>query len=124
MNIRIISLICLVFLNSCTHENSMMEEMVDPMNVGLCDSGPFNYENDIAPIISMNCAIADGCHSGNHSWGNFTTYNGIVEKIESGDFMTRVSGGTMPPDYTEGPYPMDSCNRQILIAWVEEGYPF
>lgn len=108
---------------SCTHDPTATVDQDMESQIDSCYPDLINFVDVVQPIIATNCAIEEACHSGDNSWGNFTTYSGIVEKIETGAFVSRVAGGTMPPDYTDGPYPLDTCSRQILLLWIEQGFP-
>lgn len=84
-----------------------------------CDT--MSYTNDIAPIISANCSTTPGCHITGFTNGDFTSYGGIIPKIQSGAFFNRVLGPSRDmPD--GGPVLADSL-VQKLQCWINQGYP-
>jgi len=86
-----------------------------------CENITATYADDIRPIIDASCAIS-GCHvPGGEGSGDFEDYNGIKEKADSGNLMTRVVVlGDMPPANSTGPVPT-AMQRNLIRCWIEDG---
>lgn len=89
-----------------------------------------SYDTGVKEIIDASCAYA-GCHNGAGSGpGNYTTYDGLSNILNSGLFSTRVfelkdnPDIGMPPDYaTGGPVDLTDAELTILMDWVDSGAP-
>lgn len=85
--------------------------------VTLCDTVNSDYTTDISPLINNSCNLS-GCHGMGSSNGDFTTYNGVKAKVNSGAFENRViTIKDMPP----GGLPDSSFYK--LKCWIERGAP-
>lgn len=81
-----------------------------------CDLLAVSYNDNIAPIISTACSIA-GCHVAGFEWGDFTSYEGLKEKAESGRLWLLVGVvKSMPPQNSL--FPEDLA---LLKCWLDEG---
>jgi hypothetical protein len=81
---RIIYALLFTVLIACNNE-----EQLDDCNI------TYSYETDVKSIISLKCGSA-GCHNSEFG-GDFSTYEGVYEKVNSGTFYTELDEGTMPP---------------------------
>ena len=104
-----------LFITSCTNE---VFELPPREPIDACDTLNITYQNKVKQIIDLNCATS-GCHDVNSGSGNFTNFNGLKPKLESGFFRSRVlRDKNMPPS---GPLPQKTLDD--LKCWLEKGYP-
>lgn len=88
----------------------------DTTIVNRCDTLNISYQNTVKKIIDDNCVA---CHNQNAAYGDFTTYNGLKPKLESGFFRSRVlRDKDMPPS---GPLPQNILDD--LSCWLDNNYP-
>ena len=89
-----------------------------------CDTTTITtYTNYVASILATNCNLS-GCHDNGSGNGDFTTYAGIMLKVNSGAFKTRVLDlKDMPASYSSGPTVLDDCTLFRLKRWIEAGSP-
>ena len=81
-----------------------------------CSSTPSKYSIDIAPIISTNC-VSSGCHGSGSFHGDFSTYTGVKNSVDAGNFENTVLyKQSMPPS---GPLTKDQ--RQKIYCWIQNG---
>jgi hypothetical protein len=98
-----------LFLISCTFEKA------EPLSVG-CDTSLF-YATDIKPIIDSKCVV---CHnSAGSGTGDFTDFNVLKSKVESGIFKTRVFTLKDMPEASSTP--LTEVELEKLRCWVEQG---
>lgn len=99
-----------------------------------CDILEAAYDINIKAIIDQTCAYS-GCHdgAGGIGPGNYNTYEGLIQDLESGSFASRVitlkdnpSLG-MPPDQSVYPQSqqdtLSSLQLEIITCWLQEGFP-
>ncbi len=80
------------------------------------------YNGYIKQIIETKCATSNACHvTGGDGNGDYTTYSGILEKINSGAFKARVLNLKDMP--TAGSPALDPCEFQKMKDWYEKGAP-
>ena len=111
---------CFLFILSCTNEvfELPLQPTPNDTTVNICDTLNITYQNKVKQIIDLNCATS-GCHDVNSGSGNFTNFNGLKPKLESGFFRSRVlRDKNMPPS---GPLPQKTLDD--LKCWLEKGYP-
>lgn len=114
-NIHILLLLSAFYFASCQTE---VFELPQPPAPDLCDTLIITYQTKVKQIIDANCATS-GCHDANSGSGNFTNFNGLKPKLESGFFRSRVlRDKNMPPS---GPLPQNTLDE--LNCWLEKGYP-
>lgn len=92
------------FLQSCTYDSS--------------DSCTLqrSYQNDIRPLVLNKCAIS-GCHVAGFVPGDFTLYQPLKDKANSGTLkMLVVDIKTMPPDAS-----ISLNQRNMVKCWIEQG---
>ena len=83
-----------------------------------------SYQSDIESIIQTSCAYA-GCHiSGTPGIIDYSTYNGLLQVIESGAFEERVLiQMNMPPMNANGPTSLTEDQKNKIRCWLQQGYP-
>lgn len=92
-----------------------------------CDSLQPTFSVHVRPIIEQSCAYNATCHP------NYVNYNTIVNKINSGSFVSRVFTQAsnpslgMPPDQSVYPESIkDDLTEEelnIIQCWLDEGFP-
>lgn len=100
--------------------------------IASCDEGQFvptdedcsvtpTYTDVMQGIVGEYCAYA-GCHEVGFSFGDYTTYNGMVE-----DFATMkarvIEAQDMPPSYATGPKQLPLDTFRLFNCWINEGFP-
>lgn len=117
---------CLLFIaaaalllsNGCYYDN---EEELYPNS--FCDTVNVTYSGAIEPIIIAKCATP-GCHvAGGSGSGDFTTYAGVIAKIQNnGPFLASVRSSPdaipMPPS---GSTQLRSCEVRKIELWIAAG---
>ncbi len=115
---RISLLILLAFfivLLSCS-DNEPDGPMMDE-----CASTNASFENDVAPIINASCALS-GCHVSGFASGDFTSYSGVKDRVDSGRFEARaIVAMDMPPSNTPGPMSLSVDQLKVLTCWIAAG---
>ena len=114
----LLAIILLPFLfTSCESENK--EELFPKNTSEVCTTDSMSFSIDINPIIAANCAIS-GCHVSGFSEGDFTSYQGIKDKIDNGDKIRErvVIKKDMP---ASGPLP--DCEINKIESWLNAGAP-
>jgi uncharacterized membrane protein len=103
-------LLLLIFVGAgCTNEKAIPTPC----------TGTISYSNDIKQIIDNNCVT---CHSAGNTDGDFTTYEGLKLKAESGSLKNRVVvQKNMPPAGSDSA--MTSLNIQKINCWLLQGAP-
>ena len=76
-----------------------------------------SYADDLNMIIIQNCATSS-CHSSTGSApGDFSTYDGVKQKVDDGSFQFAViEQRIMPPSG-----PLNPCDIHLLQVWIERG---
>ena len=99
----ILAVIAIQIFYSCNHES--------PERV-------IYYQQSVKPIIESSCAVSN-CHVAGFMPGDFTTYEGIREKVVKGSFQQLVIiQRIMPPDI-----PLREEDIQTIDQWIKSGYP-
>lgn len=103
-----------VLLSSCYYD---IESELYPEG---CDTPQIvSYEQDVQPIIDLNCAIS-GCHAlGGEAPMLLVSYEGIKEIIESGDFEFRVFESLEDPMPPSGQ--LGDCDQELILRWINQG---
>lgn len=104
-----------IFTPSCTSDK------LDPVEqAGFCDTLNVTYDFQIKEIMATNCAYV-GCHVSGFSDGDFSTYDGMLSRLNSGEIERRaVTLLDMPPPTSGELSPED---LDILNCWISKGYP-
>lgn len=85
-----------------------------------CDSTQFTYNATIAPMLQNRCGNA-ACHGAGSPFGDFSSYNGVKSKINSGAFADRVLvQKNMPP---LGSPTLSACDYLKISKWIDAGAP-
>ena len=108
----------LFFAGSCTSDQ--LPEIPEPE---FCDTVQVSWQLNIRPIVETYCAYS-GCHDGS-SPGVYTSYEGMVPNLESGQVTERsIIQRDMPPDYANaGLTELPPAELQLLECWINAGYP-
>ena len=97
-----------------------------------CDVIVATYNTNVKGIIGLTCAYS-GCHNGGGSApGNYTTYAGLTNVIQNGNFVSRVidmqdnpSAG-MPPNMeiypTSQQDDLSPDQMEIIQCWIDSGF--
>ena len=85
-----------------------------------CTTLAASFSADVMPIIELTCAIPD-CHVAGFDSGDFTTYEGVKERVDNGSFATRVTNQSMPPSNTLGPESLTDDEIELINCWVDDG---
>lgn len=117
----ILLILSIVGIHACTYDNLDEPEF--------CDTISATYDLNVKAIIDSSCAYA-GCHLNNPAIGDFTSYSGILSRLENGLIEARViiqkddPAIGMPPDYaTNGPKDLTQEQLDIISCWLEAGHP-
>jgi len=82
---------------------------------------------DIKPIIVTYCSDPDhgSCHAaGTLSRPDFSTYDGVKEEVDNGQFEHQVFvTKEMPDPDTDGPKFIHPDDLQALRCWLDDGAP-
>ncbi len=102
--------------SSCYYDK---EETLYP-STSNCDSTQFTYNATIAPLIQARCG-SSACHGSGSSFGDFSTYNGVKAKINTGVFSDRVLVQKNMPPF--GSPMLSSCDYARISKWINSGSP-
>ncbi|MBN8701425.1 MAG: hypothetical protein J0M08_00005 [Bacteroidetes bacterium] len=81
-----------------------------------CSTINSSYKSDIKPIIDANCN-SGGCHNSGSSYGDFTTYKGLLSKSNNGSLNRHVLvDKKMPPSK-----PLSLDDRKKIKCWINSG---
>ena len=95
------------------------EETLYP-SISNCDSTQFTYNATIAPMLQTRCGNA-ACHGAGSPFGDFSTYNGLMAKVNNGSFKSRViDQKNMPP---MGSPTLSACDYSKISKWLNAGAP-
>lgn len=95
----------------CTDDN---EEDLNPENCRIDDN--LTYTDNISKITDGNCATA-GCHDGNNSLVDLSSYTGVSSIAEDGNLeRVVILEQSMPPSG-----PLTQCEQEEIQRWVNEG---
>ncbi len=111
------------FLVNCSND------VLPAPETGDCDALQPTYEKDIKAIIDRSCAYSS-CHL-DSAPGVFTSYEGLLNDLNDGDFSRRVislradESLGMPPNNAPDGRPKDLTEDEINIitCWLEAGFP-
>lgn len=87
-----------------------------PKVVTLCDT--ITYTKTIRPMINKDCV---SCHDANSSYGDFTSFAGLKQKIDNGSFKNRVFDSPANPMPQGAMYTQDKLD--IIKCWLDKGAP-
>lgn len=106
------------------------DQLPEPEPPALCDTLQVSYNLQVKDIIDRNCAFA-GCHVGGTVPGNYTSYANMQPFLTDRDFKNSVidlrndPDRGMPPNWETNPGPKDLTQEEfdIVVCWMEAGYP-
>ena len=103
-----------VLLSSCYYD---IEEDLYPEG---CETPQVvSFEANVQPIVDLNCAVS-GCHvDGGEAPGVLSSYQGVKDFVNSGDFEFRVFNSPddpMPPSGELG-----ECDQELILRWINQG---
>ncbi len=107
---------------SCKHDP------IIPDPIPFCEQASPTYLDSIKAIVDLSCSYT-GCHSAGAGIGDFTTYNGMLSRLDNGKIEERVidmkDDATigMPPSYASGPKDLTDEQIELFKCWFESGYP-
>jgi hypothetical protein len=109
--IKAIWVISLTIHFGCAYDNA--EDLY-----GKPDCGPesVSFSNNIAPLISGNCAIS-GCHVDGLQLPTLENYQQISQNAQA--IKTKTGNGTMPPAGSGKSLTLEEINQ--IACWVESG---
>ena len=99
-----------------------------------CETNTPTYNNEVKEIIAQTCAYS-GCHDGAGGLGpgDYMSYAGILSRLQSGLFASRVIDNAsspttgMPPDASVYPESIqdDLTTEQFetIRCWLQNGFP-
>lgn len=83
-----------------------------------CSSINSSYTSSIKPIIDANCT-ASGCHGAKSPNGDYTTYEGLLIRVNNGTLSKRVLYTKDMPQ--NGSLSLD--DRDKIKCWLDSGAP-
>lgn len=108
---------------SCKHDP------VIPDPVPFCEQASPTYNDTIMTIVNLSCSYA-GCHAAGAGIGDFTTYAGMLSRLDNGKIEERVidmkddANLGMPPNYaTAGPIDLTTEQLELFKCWLDSDYP-
>ena len=89
-----------------------------------CDLVDATYDDGMQEIVDRYCSYP-GCHNQGSSWGDFTTYEGMIGLLESGKIRERaIDNRDMPNgDAIDSLQELSVADYELLRCWIENGYP-
>lgn len=103
--------------------SSCDSDKLPPPNMNDCSMFDYTYDNQVKAIIDASCAYTD-CHIAGFSDGDFSTFSGMLSRLDNEKIFDRVIGErNMPPDFADGPTSLTDEQIEILTCWIENGYP-
>jgi hypothetical protein len=87
------------------------------------------YDESVQAIIDGSCAYTP-CHNGSPGVpGDYSNFDGLTQDIVEGNFFRRVveirddPNQGMPPNRGDGPQDLTEEEFQLILCWIENGYP-
>jgi hypothetical protein len=82
-----------------------------------CDTTSYTYSGTIKLIVDQNCASSSACHGAGTQYGDFTTYSGLVSRVNNQQVQKRaIVDKNMPP---AGALP--DCELLLIKNWIDAG---
>lgn len=109
----------LFLMQACTNDKGEVPKPIKTVS----------YATDIAPIMQTYCYGENGqsCHvtaTNMGAPGDFTSYEGLKEKVDNNSITSRVFNlKDMPPTYSNGPTALTAEHLEIFRTWVNDGAP-
>ena len=110
-NIAIVLITGFICLTTSCKETPPVEELV-------CETAEvISFQEKIVPILDASCNN-EGCHNTGFVAGDFTNFEGVLEKVMDGSLLLRLEDGTMPPIT-----PLSHEQLQAIACWLADGHP-
>ena len=105
----------IIIVPSCTFDAIAPPEVEE-----FCDTLNVTYTNQIKAIVDTKCAFTN-CHVSGFSSGDFSTYNNMLSRLESGLIERRaIQLKNMPPsDFPQ----LSTEELDVLSCWLSKGFP-
>lgn len=102
-------------IQACTYDN-----VAEKYGVIECDSDGVTYQNDIEPIIDVNCLA---CHNTGGQLPDLSTIDGM--RNNEAIILEVINKPLGDPDLMPPPPngPMSDCNIEKIEKWYETGTP-
>jgi len=117
-----LGLLCGLFLMmlSCSTSDNSEGTPMDDSNNEDPNSEALSYQNDIRPIIQVNCLSCHGNPPTNNAPMSLTSLSLVQNAIETRGLISRINSTTnpMPPDGL-----MPQSARQAIADWANQGFP-
>ena len=112
----ILSLLSLFVYSACNFDTLPAPEGCDLIEV--------TYDDGIQEIVDLYCSYP-GCHNQGFSWGDFTSYDGMIDFLENGKIKERaIDNRDMPNgDAIDTLQVLTDTHYELLRCWIENGYP-
>jgi hypothetical protein len=111
-------LFCFI-LSSCSKDS---QPLTYPDMTG-CRDTVFTFDNDILPIMNVNCNFSE-CHAtGGRGSYDFTKYKVVVNSVKSGSLEYRLKLPYGDPQHMPEDMKLSRCDENTIIAWIRQGYP-
>jgi len=111
---------------SCKHE-PIIPDPPEPEPT-FCEQTSPTYSDSIKVIVELSCSYT-GCHAAGAGIGDFTTYSGMLSRLDNGKIEERVIDMEedttlgMPPFYASGPVDLTDEQLALFKCWLDNGYP-
>jgi hypothetical protein len=113
----IFKILCLsvIFSGACRNEKIVPVPCDTPVS-----TETISYNLDVYPIISSNCTLAN-CHVTGFEKGDFTNFDEIKQKAESGMLKYMIVTQQMPHGDTKGQRYLTDCEKTKILTWIDGG---
>ncbi|MCB0642404.1 MAG: hypothetical protein KDC44_12225 [Phaeodactylibacter sp.] len=114
----------LVFLGIFTILSACTFDQLEPIDASPeCLEANPTYESDIKPIVDNTCAYS-GCHVSGFGFGDFSSYEGMLSRLENGAIEQQtIFTDEMPPKNAIGPNELTTEEKELLQCWIQLQYP-
>lgn len=121
--------IVVVLLSATLIMSGCTSDELEPPAVDDCSTIDATYDLNIKEIVDRSCAYS-GCHL-DSAPGNFTTYDGMLQRLNNGLIRQRVitlaadPNSGMPPNYAPADRPLDLTPEELELfrCWLDNGFP-
>ncbi len=113
----VLKLLCLsgiIFLG-CRSEKIVPEPCANPVS-----KETLSYSLDVYPIIATDCTLPK-CHITGFEKGDFTRYDELKKKADSGLLKYMIITQQMPHGNTKGQKYLTDCETTVILTWIEAG---
>lgn len=105
----------LAFVTGCVKDVGKLPATSPPVAANFCDT--ISYSKHVKPIIANGCST-QGCHDNGSLNGDYTTYAGLLIKVNNGSFKSRVFNKNNPMP-ASGLLPKEQLD--VLQCWLDKG---